>query len=443
MSWYSKARTEVSGILVARRKSLQPALNRRLHNQNDRTRLASPRLPRLSSSGHRTRGGREEMTDVAKVNTLHASAMEVASRASFRLIFTGITKRLSPYSVMRSTSAHRAASSFRHDLAAEPSRSILLRSAASLALDCREHREAERLIAIALSGDPPLEIGDELRDLLENVYFSRHIALHGLVLDPLSFQMSMAGGAVGFGVMESGQFLRRAESLERLIIRTAERLRGLPFRETGPTKGELDDFKVYYSTARAASFAITVRLSRPERQLRLDFSGNIEPAAIVDDVLACIDDFSGGHTRQLRERIIDDTYFNNFTALAKKLAPDGKRIRTVGFTATRGDVQRVVALTTPPPGVWEPEVNDARSVEFVGRIRAADETSKTHDHPFLCVESDDGKTSPRIRVVKGLLQDIVRPYWGELVRVIATKGKRGPHEMVRIELVESKTSPNL
>jgi len=32
-------------------------------------------------------------------------------------------------------------------------------------------RDAERLIAVALSGDPPAEIAEELRDLLEQVYF--------------------------------------------------------------------------------------------------------------------------------------------------------------------------------------------------------------------------------------------------------------------------------
>jgi hypothetical protein len=51
----------------------------------------------------------------------------------------------------------------------EPSRSIILRSAASLALDCGEIREAERLIAIALSGDPPDTIAAELRKLLMQV----------------------------------------------------------------------------------------------------------------------------------------------------------------------------------------------------------------------------------------------------------------------------------
>jgi hypothetical protein len=55
----------------------------------------------------------------------------------------------------------------------EPTRSVLHRSAASLALECGALREAERLIAAALSGNPPEEIAEELRDLLEQVYFGR------------------------------------------------------------------------------------------------------------------------------------------------------------------------------------------------------------------------------------------------------------------------------
>jgi hypothetical protein len=57
------------------------------------------------------------------------------------------------------------------DLSLEPTRSVLHRSAASLALECGALREAERLVAVALSGEPPGDIAEELRDLLEEVYF--------------------------------------------------------------------------------------------------------------------------------------------------------------------------------------------------------------------------------------------------------------------------------
>ncbi|HXG11136.1 MAG TPA: hypothetical protein VNK04_15355 [Gemmataceae bacterium] len=67
----------------------------------------------------------------------------------------------------------RAAELSAPDHSYEPTRSVLHRSAATLALECGEYREAERLIAAALTGNPPDEIAEELRDLLGRVYFDR------------------------------------------------------------------------------------------------------------------------------------------------------------------------------------------------------------------------------------------------------------------------------
>lgn len=52
----------------------------------------------------------------------------------------------------------------------EPTRSVLHRSAATLALDCGEYREAERLVAAALAGSPPGAIANELREVLDATY---------------------------------------------------------------------------------------------------------------------------------------------------------------------------------------------------------------------------------------------------------------------------------
>ena len=47
----------------------------------------------------------------------------------------------------------------------EPTRSILFRSAASLALDCGDYSEAERLASAGLAGHPPAAVAQELRDV--------------------------------------------------------------------------------------------------------------------------------------------------------------------------------------------------------------------------------------------------------------------------------------
>jgi len=51
----------------------------------------------------------------------------------------------------------------------EPTRSILHRSAATLAVQCGEYEAAQRLIYRALAGNPPSDIEAELKDLLGKV----------------------------------------------------------------------------------------------------------------------------------------------------------------------------------------------------------------------------------------------------------------------------------
>ncbi len=101
-----------------------------------------------------------------QINQLHNEAMrrmdealaaerrgdEQAARAAFRQAFQH----------------ERAAAELLLTLAdqPEPSRSVLLRSAASLGRDAGQRGESLRLIQLALAGEPPVEIAEELRDLL-------------------------------------------------------------------------------------------------------------------------------------------------------------------------------------------------------------------------------------------------------------------------------------
>ena len=58
-----------------------------------------------------------------------------------------------------------AADGIASEVEAEPTRSILHRSAASLAVELGELGVAERLIAVALAGRPPGDVAEELRNL--------------------------------------------------------------------------------------------------------------------------------------------------------------------------------------------------------------------------------------------------------------------------------------
>jgi hypothetical protein len=69
----------------------------------------------------------------------------------------------------------QAAALIANQLDAEPTRSVLHRSAANLAVNCGELTAAERLIATALSGNPPSEIAEELKDLFIQINLVEHL----------------------------------------------------------------------------------------------------------------------------------------------------------------------------------------------------------------------------------------------------------------------------
>jgi hypothetical protein len=107
------------------------------------------------------------MTEIHQVNELHDAAMDEAeygflarrrgNEAEARVHFEKAYE-------LEAQAAHLTT-----DPALEPTRSVLHRSAASLAYNCGKVREAEKLIAIALAGDPPEPIARELRELMRQV----------------------------------------------------------------------------------------------------------------------------------------------------------------------------------------------------------------------------------------------------------------------------------
>ncbi len=67
----------------------------------------------------------------------------------------------------------RAAELMTAGINSEPSRSVLFRSAATLALRCGDYDEAERLIAAGLAGQPPEEIARELHAVMTAAQMAR------------------------------------------------------------------------------------------------------------------------------------------------------------------------------------------------------------------------------------------------------------------------------
>lgn len=308
----------------------------------------------------------------------------------------------------------------------EPSRSVLLRSAASLAYEIGRMRDAERLIARALVGEPSAEIAEELRDLLEQVYFARHLNLRGVELLSDEFQLSIAGESVGYGMARTERFVRRIDDTQKLIYRTAERQAKLPFRESArPPKTVRGEIEVYVTVPRAASMAVTFRLARPHGQQTL--APELRPADVITEMLTCLDLLNEGKDKELKARIESDAYFRNFVAIAKQIAPDGKAVKLVGFTAENraspvGEpVERRVAFHRPARTISLPVADDSEAgvVTLRGQLLLADDRRKAVKSRRQSAIVIVGKRKEhRVRVPPGMMADVVRPLWG--ARVVAT-----------------------
>jgi len=64
----------------------------------------------------------------------------------------------------------------------EPTRSVLCRSAATLAIACGELQTAEQLIITALTGKPPTDIAAELKDLFMQLNLRQYLERRGVRL---------------------------------------------------------------------------------------------------------------------------------------------------------------------------------------------------------------------------------------------------------------------
>lgn len=326
-----------------------------------------------------------------------------------------------------------AANSLVNDIAAEPTRSVLFRSAATLAHDCGLFAEAEKLIHKALAGEPPADIAEELRDLLGQVGFQRHLELRGVVLGDDEIQMAITGKSVGFGVAPADVILNRVRSTEDLLYRTAERKHNRPYREQGRRSAKLaESLELYMTVPRAACFAVTFRVGGSQQY---SMSGLFPGEDVIDELLDCLRLFAEGDDAQLRNRIAEEAYYRNFIGLARAIQPDGAKVDMVGFTTMRRGTTKQVAMRQAgeiSPSLTPQDVAaefskkrkaDEDLVELRGTLKIADATK---NEIFIVT---DGGNKEKVVVPIGMMSDIVKPLWDSEVELSGIRKGRKIHLM--------------
>jgi hypothetical protein len=349
---------------------------------------------------------------MSTVTELHNQAMELVDEAYFAR--RAQEHELAVQHLRRAFELEREAAEYLwNERSAEPSRSILYRSAAALALQCGDNREAERMASAGLSGNPPADIADELRDIYETAGFYRHLQAQDIELLPTELQLTLLGHAITSDMALTSEFIGRVQDLDRMILRSIERKSHIPFRERGASAQSLTQgYALYMSVPRPGSFNVTLRVGVQPQLPEFDRSEEV-----LDDVLENLDLLQEGREDELKKRIPQDAYFNNFVALGKRILPDGRDVTFVGLTRRKDGQDKYLGLTHKPQSKRRSIGPRPRIVEITGKLLVADARNPEGTIELV----DDSNKSHPITVPVGTMDDVVVPYWNARVTITGVR----------------------
>jgi hypothetical protein len=288
---------------------------------------------------------------------------------------------------------------------AEPTRSIVCKMVAEIALQIGDTGAAIKYSAMGLSGQPYDDIALDLHGIMQNATHHIHYKVKGLVLSNDEMQISFTGDAVGYGYIPYKLLLGKMEVFESLLMRTAERHYNLKFRRHGKIKSQVKErIELFAGVPKAASYAFNIKVGQNSPDDLFDTKSQI-----ISEFLRCIEYLEAGNMETLKEAITDPLYYNNFIALVKELAPDGKMINNIYFTRSDNTHiqftktrEKIAKLPTK-----EKYSDDRQPISARGFL---DRATALEDEDIIRV----GRTSFRVPLA---LEDVVSMHWRK--RVVA------------------------
>ena len=300
----------------------------------------------------------------------------------------------------------------------EPVYSTTYRSAATLALDCNDYRLAEQLASKALAGDPPSYLVWQLREVVEQATLRDHLRLDGVELAEDELQMSLAGGKIGHGLAPIDEFLPRADGMDKLFRKVWDyvNLQAQSEKESSEVPRHTSP-QVLISPLRAGSVAVTLKVG----SARLSGSPKVGgDAGLIEETLDVIETVATSDVEELATAYPDGAYRRNFVQLVRRIAPDGDKVRQVGFTAVSAGKARTFPLTKTKTQLSELSQRSApatREETITGRLLFVD-GMKSGNQSIQIVQADG--TKRRVKVPAGKMDSIVRPLWGKRVTALYT-----------------------
>ncbi|MDE2749518.1 MAG: hypothetical protein OXI34_11190 [Chloroflexota bacterium] len=358
---------------------------------------------------------------VQDVTRLHRKAMEFADESRVAKLYGDLEKYL--HYTRLALEREAAAADMMVDEDVEPTRSVLHRSAATLAWRCEEYDRAKRLIYRALGGNPPTDIEYELYNLLGKVKFE----LAGIELGKHKVQFGLQGREVGFGTASARELNSRIIAIEDLVRQTIRfRNRSAKYR---PNVVEMaEGYRIYQGETEAASFIVHLTLGRPRESM---LPGFVDFDQIVSPLIQNLGLLQDGQISALEDQFDEPADYASFMNAAKSLAPDGDKISSVNLQARiENKIERLFFKRSkaelreiPLPDIGKEEEFQATYENIVrkGVLKVADDRETP-----ICVLITDSRKTWYIEGPEDIIEKIGRSYWRSAVEVEGIDTSKSP-----------------
>lgn len=324
----------------------------------------------------------------------------------------------------------------------EPSRSIFYKSAASLALNAKLYREAEISASLGLIGHgDETELG-ELRDVFDQANFERHLSLRGIKLDDNQFQLSFVGKEVGAGYIKSSELIDRLTIITDIARKEVERKANKKFNSKGRPGKVVNMYPLYFSAGMTGSYRIVIRIGAASNDLPLIGGKYDIEKSIILSIIKKVELINENNLDVLKEEYDkNDPYYDFFVTSMKSFAPDGDKIKMIGFTTNFDGIEKSTQFTRTKNEIGyvfdvdeDTDFNDGEEggiIEVEGILDISKSRKSTH---IFEVMSDEGKTF-KFEASEGELASIVRDNYKDTVKVRGKrkKGKREIYTFMNIE----------
>jgi len=337
-------------------------------------------------------------------------AMELADEADLAKLF-GESDRFRHLTEQAFEKEKAAADLMVDKVEIEPTRSVLHRSAATLAWRCGKFKEAKRLVYRALAGNPPAELEVELFDLLDAVKLSEA----AFKLGRCELEVTLNGEAIGHGFAAADAIAPVIPSLQKMLkVMLRRRNRS---QATDPDSVKDVAGQPLYIEFKPGSLVISARFGQPSDQMLPGFEDFDE---IISPLLQHLEMLEQGQDAALLDSLSEPHDFRDFVTAAKSLAPDSQNISKVHWQASTVGELKTVRFTRHRNDLPSPDAVTAEqvyresetTVTARGILRIANAHGK-HE----CKLIDDSDDVWTVDTSAELITEIVQTHFNQRVEV--------------------------